>query len=747
MADVGISIRLDGANVATADLNKFKTTLDQTGTQAEKAGRRLDVVGDGFRRIRGLIAAAGVGIAAREFIRLADAMTNLNSRIRLVTGSFQQAAIIQGRLLEIANRTRTDFESVGALYARLGRSADELGISQSRLLGFTETFSQALKISGATSAEAGSTILQLSQALASGYLRGAELNAVLESGGRAATALADGLGVPIGKLKELGEQGQLTSDVVIRAIESQASVINTEFSQMTVTVGDATTVLGNAFAELVGKINNSTGATNSLSKTILDLAEVLRSDDVAGGTTEVANAFAWMAGEIVKSIAGIGLAIRDAKAFFADMQSFFDMQTSAADAKRLEDAMKVQARQGALRHRAGRAMAEQMQLDKTPEKRASSAGGITLTSAASSEKNKEAERERKRQLDAVLREEEQFAREQRRIYEDNWSKANRLIEATLKPLEAYRLELGEISDLYAGGFITDASDFNRILDDMNLALANSNQSIRIFENSFMSAFDAIIDGGENLGDALDNIGKNLLKDLFKTNILQPGIDEIKMGIGSLIGGGARKEATPTSLLGEARDTGIFDNFLTGLSSIFGEDDKGVIGSLTNLFIGEKGFLGQMAGVLSEAWDGLSGLFMTFLSEYGLMQAWEMAERWALSLWEIAERWAIAALETAMSFFGFERGGEMTVTRPTVFVAGEKNKAERVRVTPLSGGQRGTQRGGGDGFSAMSGKDMSGSAGLNVQVFIPQTSVISGITEGSFARKITRAVRQQQARVV
>lgn len=234
-------------------------------------------------RMKAALAALGVAVIARQFVQLADASANLNARIRLVAGSTANAAKVQKELLDVANRTRVGFESVVTLYTRLGRSADALGISQSRLLKFTETFSQALKISGASTAEASSTVIQLSQALAAGELRGAELNSVLEQGGRAATALAEGLGVPVGALKKMAEAGELTAARVIAAIESQSKKIQSEFDQMPTTVGDALTVVQNRLLNFVGKIDQTSGASKGLVDAINNLGKVLDDPDFAEG--------------------------------------------------------------------------------------------------------------------------------------------------------------------------------------------------------------------------------------------------------------------------------------------------------------------------------------------------------------------------------------------------------------------------------------------------------------------------------
>lgn len=302
----------------TSSFSKLESTV--RGSSA-KINSSLKSISGAANLAKAAFAAIAFGNVTRSTIQLADAMTNMRSRIRLVTDSTQEAARVQQRLMDVAARTRTEFSSVGALYARIGRSADELGLSQERLIAFTETFSQALKISGASTAESQSTILQLSQALASGRLQGAELNAVLEAGGRAASALADGLGVPIGSLKKLGEQGELTAERVIAAIESQASVINSEFGGMALTVGDAMTVLQNALAETIGKMNESTGATGTLSAKIVEFADTIKDPSFIQGLRGIADAIGVLANSMAGFVAMLGDAITLAKTFGNDMQA------------------------------------------------------------------------------------------------------------------------------------------------------------------------------------------------------------------------------------------------------------------------------------------------------------------------------------------------------------------------------------------------------------------------------------------
>lgn len=293
--DVIIKLQAD-----VVDINKKISQVSSQFSSLEKnvksTSARISASMNDVSRSVNLLKVAYAAIASNAVLRgtigMADAMTNMRSRIMLVTSSTEEAAAVQQRLLDVANRTRTDFAAVGTLYARLGRSADELGISQERLIGFVETFSQALKISGASAAEAESVTLQLSQALGSGQLRGEEFRSMMENGGRAAKALADGLGVPIGTLRELAEEGKLTSDIVVKAMESQSSTISSEFGQMSVTASGAFVVLRNAIAETIGKVNEGTNATGSLSEKVIDLANFIKQPDTIAGINAWAQAFA-----------------------------------------------------------------------------------------------------------------------------------------------------------------------------------------------------------------------------------------------------------------------------------------------------------------------------------------------------------------------------------------------------------------------------------------------------------------------
>lgn len=199
----------------------------------------------------------------------------LESKLRLVTRSEEDLIRVQSQIIGLARETRQQVGSVGELYARVARSAKELGASQNDILRVTKAVGQAIQISGSSAASAEAGMIQLSQSLASGTLRGDELNSVLEQMPRVAEAIADGLGVTTGQLRKLGAEGKLTSEEVFRSLISQTGRLNEEFKQLTPTVGQAMTVLRNEMKVAVGAISETTGTTNRLAQAITNLAEAI----------------------------------------------------------------------------------------------------------------------------------------------------------------------------------------------------------------------------------------------------------------------------------------------------------------------------------------------------------------------------------------------------------------------------------------------------------------------------------------
>ena len=256
-------------------------------------------VEQGFGRVnsaigfaRTALGAFGVGIGVtglaslgKSIIATSDEYAKLAGRIRLAIGEQESLAAVQASLLAVSQATRQDLSVSSELFARLALNLKDTGTSTQELISLTETLGQAVAISGASTTEASAGLLQLSQGLASGVLRGEELNSILEQTPRIAQAIAAGMDVPIGKLRELGKAGALTSEVVLSALQEQAPAIAREFAKVPITVEDAMTKVRNSFTVLVGGTDQATGSTRALASALSDLADTLGSPAVREGFT------------------------------------------------------------------------------------------------------------------------------------------------------------------------------------------------------------------------------------------------------------------------------------------------------------------------------------------------------------------------------------------------------------------------------------------------------------------------------
>ena len=255
----------------------IRVTVDPSGAR-QGLGQVRREVDSTTSSLGGLKAAAGGVVAAlgiAEMAKYADTWTLINNRIKLVTSSSEEQVAIQHELLKLANETRSPLEATAELYSRVARSTQELGLSQRDTLEVTKSINQAIQISGATAAEAGAGVIQFAQGLASGALRGDELRSVLEQMPRLARALADGLGVGIGQLRELGAAGKLSTEDILGALQSQAPQLAKEFEQLTPTISSAFTVLDNELLATIGNLSDATGSGKAFSSTMIELGQWL----------------------------------------------------------------------------------------------------------------------------------------------------------------------------------------------------------------------------------------------------------------------------------------------------------------------------------------------------------------------------------------------------------------------------------------------------------------------------------------
>lgn len=261
MTDRVIRIIVDASGVKKGT-TAAKKELKGLGAQAKRARQGFGLLKGG---IIGVVAALGV----REIIDAGDAWANLNGQLKLVTDSQGNLLQTQNDLFDIAQRNRQSLESTADLYTRLARSTD---FTQDRIKALTETIGQAITLSQASPESAKAALFQLGQGFAAGALRGEELNSVMEQTPELAKAIADGLGIPIGKLRELGAAGELTAEKVAEGLEAAAATVASEFEKVPLTVGQAVTQVGNSTLQFIGRMDEALGATSALAKGLSSLS-------------------------------------------------------------------------------------------------------------------------------------------------------------------------------------------------------------------------------------------------------------------------------------------------------------------------------------------------------------------------------------------------------------------------------------------------------------------------------------------
>lgn len=201
-----------------------------------------------------------------------DAYTGIQNQLKLVTEGQNQLNTAMDNTFEIAQRSRSSWESTATVYQKLAMNAKDVGLAQEDIGRLTETISKGIALSGATAAQADAAIMQLGQALGSGALRGDEFNSVMENGYGLMQLLAKGMNVPIGQLKSMAENGELTSEKVTKALLSMSEEADKQFGKTDATIGQSLGLLSNSLTQFIGEAGRSSGAAQVLSGSIEVLA-------------------------------------------------------------------------------------------------------------------------------------------------------------------------------------------------------------------------------------------------------------------------------------------------------------------------------------------------------------------------------------------------------------------------------------------------------------------------------------------
>jgi tape measure domain-containing protein len=222
------------------------------------------------RDVRRAIAAIALGAAGREVINYTDAWIDHNNKIKAAG----EVSGIQGRaLLSLASDARTarsEIEPYVDLYSRILRASGDLAESEAEVAKVTQLTAKAFAAGGASASEQAAGVLQLGQALGSGFLQGDELRSLRENAPLVAKAIADAMGVSIGELKTLGAEGKLTSDVVFKAMIKAEDQIESAFGVTTPRASDAAKLAFDGLKLKVGEYLTESGQVADASQAMAE---------------------------------------------------------------------------------------------------------------------------------------------------------------------------------------------------------------------------------------------------------------------------------------------------------------------------------------------------------------------------------------------------------------------------------------------------------------------------------------------
>ncbi|EML3258065.1 TPA: tape measure protein [Acinetobacter baumannii] len=293
-------IVIDAKN-AERNARNLGNELDSIERKGDFATKSMDALSVATRQLAGYMAGLVTVSAA---ISKMDTYTGLQNRLKLVTNNQVELNKATEDTFRIAQKTYSAWDSVLQVYQRFSDNAKTLNLTMDDTARLTETVSKAVAISGASAAAADAALVQFGQALASGTLRGEELNSVMEQTPALAKAIAQGMGITVGELRTVAAEGKITSQEIVKALKNVQNDVDALFAKTDITISQSLTLLNNEITKFVGESGKGSGAAEVLSGSIKTLAgnlDVLTSAMMVGG--------AYWLGTYIPAIYASGVAV------------------------------------------------------------------------------------------------------------------------------------------------------------------------------------------------------------------------------------------------------------------------------------------------------------------------------------------------------------------------------------------------------------------------------------------------------
>lgn len=263
LGDIVVNIKSDTSQL-TKGFKRAESTVSKASKTMVTAIKTLTVA------YIGLNAIDLVG----NLVKQADAMTLIDTRLKLATKSTEELVKAQKELFDISQEARVGFSGTVDLFERITRSTKDYGTSQKEIIGLTETINKAMVISGGTAQSMNAAIIQLGQAFSADFQAvGQELASIREQAPRLYQALLEGTELSSKAFKKHAEDGKLSTQIIIDALKTQAESVGTEFEKVNLTVDQSQTQLQNSSLKIIGMFDEMSGASSFVAESISDISK------------------------------------------------------------------------------------------------------------------------------------------------------------------------------------------------------------------------------------------------------------------------------------------------------------------------------------------------------------------------------------------------------------------------------------------------------------------------------------------
>ena len=262
-------------NLGAIDVETYERKVGQLNSELEQTDSKASAAAGGLGKIGSVLAGFASLSFAKSMLDTADAMQSINAQVRQVVSSESEYLAVQRQLLDVANNTRASLESTANLYVSTSRALKDYGYTQQEILTFTEATNNAMAIGGVQAQQQAAALMQLSQALGSGVLQGDEFKSIAEAAPILLDTIAEYMGKSRAEIKKLGSEGQLTADVIFKAISGASEKFGEQAAKMPMTMGQALTVFSNNWQSMVSKLLNDSGAMSGIASIIKLIADNL----------------------------------------------------------------------------------------------------------------------------------------------------------------------------------------------------------------------------------------------------------------------------------------------------------------------------------------------------------------------------------------------------------------------------------------------------------------------------------------